>query len=30
MEPCRITVELLPHERAGWLKGNFTIDHVCE
>ncbi|MGA1183424.1 MAG: hypothetical protein ACO3Z1_08545 [Ilumatobacteraceae bacterium] len=30
MEPRRIAVELLPHERAVWLKGNFTIDGVCE
>lgn len=30
MEPRIIAVELLPHERAALLKGNFTIDDVCE
>lgn len=30
MEPRKIAVELLPHERAALLKGNFTIDDVCE
>ena len=30
MEPRLIQVELLPHERAALLKGNFTIDEVCD
>jgi len=30
MERRMINVELLPHERAALLKGNFTIDEVCE
>jgi hypothetical protein len=30
MEPRKIKVELLPHERAALLKGNFTIDEVCD
>lgn len=30
MEPRKIAVELLPHERAALLRGNFTINEVCE
>jgi hypothetical protein len=30
MEPRKIAVELLPHERAALLRGNFTSDDVCE
>jgi hypothetical protein len=30
MEPRKINVELLPHERAALLKGNFTLDEVFE
>ena len=30
IEPRKITVELLPHERAALLRGNFTLDDVCE
>ena len=30
MERRRIRIELLPHERAALLKGNFTIDEVCD
>jgi hypothetical protein len=30
MEPRKIIVELLPHERAALLRGHFTIDEVRE
>jgi hypothetical protein len=30
VEPRKISVELLPHERAALLKGNFTLDDVSE